>query len=178
MRISRYWRSQTLKRPFWQRTQTNVSSPLIVRFWNRLVFWKLRYVTSQTCVWGLQTETQTPSTSFVLNRTDWDIHHQTKGTLSTRKWCWCQVKYHVCFAETRFVHLWVLSAQRNKSCRHATTQSLCLLEGKQWTEWQFVKTRYVTNVVTNISAEGLAPQSQPSVYCLQNFCGSLCSLHT
>ena len=85
MRISRYLRSQTLKSQFWQRTQTNVSSSLIVRFWNRLVFWKLGYVTSQTCVWGLQTETQTPSTSFVLNRTDWDIHHQTKGTLSTRK---------------------------------------------------------------------------------------------
>ena len=159
MRIGRYLESQTLKRQFWQRTWTNVSLSLFVRFWNRLVFWKVQYVTSQTCVWGLQSEAQKSCKTFVLNHTDWDSHHQTK--MSPRplvRWCWCQVS--CLFAEKLLVRLWVLSAQHNKSCRHATTQSTVFV-GRETVNRVTVREKPISNVVTNISAEGLAHQSQP-----------------
>ena len=146
---------------------------IICSFWNRLVFWKVRYVTSQTCVRGLQTEWQTSCKSFVLNSTGWLIETFTtkrKCHPSTRKGAKCRV----CFADKLFVHLWELSAQQNKSWRHATT-GYCVSRKGNSNEvtvretkscrmpWQTSRWRNGTLLTTHV---------------LQNFCVSLCSLHT
>ena len=155
MRISWYLNFQTLKKTILAMYVNERIFVIICSFWNRLVFWKVPYVTSQTCVRGLQAQRQTSCKSFALNRTGW-VRWLIETFTTKRKchpvhsWGGVGAKWRVCFADKLFVHLWVLSAQQNKSWRHATTV-LTVLVARETVNEVTVRERKktVSNVVTS-----------------------------
>ena len=143
------------------------------------MFWKVQYVTSQTCVWGLQSEAQKSCKTFVLNHTDWDSHHQTK--MSPRplvRWCWCQVS--CLFAEKLLVRLWVLSAQQNKSWRHAWVliHNNCVSRRDTVNKVTVRDCLWPTDIESRDNHFSWRTGTQVTTPFLQNFCCSFCSPHT